>query len=99
MSSRVLLFPERPIRFEIPGDISERELIRYFTLAHGDQAVALKCRGIDNQLGFALSGYQEFLVQDPDGYLLRFSQHLGFGSSTPACRELLDRARWYLQDG
>ena len=24
-----------------------------------------------------LSGNREFLVQDPDGYLLRFSQHLG----------------------
>jgi len=27
--------------------------------------------------GETLSGYQEFLVQDPDGYLLRFSQHVG----------------------
>ncbi|HAT7741725.1 TPA: VOC family protein, partial [Vibrio vulnificus] len=24
-----------------------------------------------------LSGQKEFLVQDPDGYLLRFSQYLG----------------------
>lgn len=27
--------------------------------------------------GDALAGQREFLVQDPDGYLLRFSQHLG----------------------
>lgn len=27
--------------------------------------------------GDVLSGNLEFLVQDPDGYLLRFSQHLG----------------------
>jgi len=27
--------------------------------------------------GDVLSGQKEFLVQDPDGYLLRFSQHLG----------------------
>ncbi|WP_240455528.1 VOC family protein [Halomonas faecis] len=28
-------------------------------------------------IGDKLSGQREFLVQDPDGYLLRFSQHLG----------------------
>ena len=28
-------------------------------------------------IGEKLSGEKEFLVQDPDGYLLRFSQHLG----------------------
>ncbi|EPM4288782.1 bleomycin resistance protein [Vibrio alginolyticus] len=28
-------------------------------------------------VGEALSGQREFLVQDPDGYLLRFSQYLG----------------------
>ena len=27
--------------------------------------------------GDVLSGQKEFLVQDPDGYLLRFTQHLG----------------------
>ncbi|MBX9625809.1 MAG: VOC family protein [Gemmataceae bacterium] len=27
--------------------------------------------------GDALSGQREFVVQDPDGYLLRFCQHLG----------------------
>jgi catechol 2,3-dioxygenase-like lactoylglutathione lyase family enzyme len=27
--------------------------------------------------GEVLSGVREFLVQDPDGYVLRFSQHLG----------------------
>ncbi|HGF5182122.1 bleomycin resistance protein [Vibrio parahaemolyticus] len=27
--------------------------------------------------GNVLSGQREFLVQDPDGYLLRFTQHLG----------------------
>jgi len=29
------------------------------------------------QVGDVLSGQKEFLVQDPDGYLLRFVQHLG----------------------
>lgn len=29
------------------------------------------------RIGEVLSGAREFLVQDPDGYLLRFSQHLG----------------------
>ncbi|MCA3908309.1 VOC family protein [Vibrio vulnificus] len=28
-------------------------------------------------VGDSLSGQREFLVQDPDGYLLRFSQYLG----------------------
>ncbi|RXJ66852.1 hypothetical protein CS022_24490 [Veronia nyctiphanis] len=28
-------------------------------------------------VGESLSGQREFLVQDPDGYLLRFSQYLG----------------------
>lgn len=28
-------------------------------------------------IGDKLSGEREFLVQDPDGYLLRFTQHLG----------------------
>jgi len=28
-------------------------------------------------IGNVLSGEREFLVQDPDGYLLRFTQHLG----------------------
>ena len=28
-------------------------------------------------IGDSLSGQREFLVQDPDGYLLRFSQYLG----------------------
>ncbi|CAG9296815.1 hypothetical protein CEDIAZO_01973 [Celerinatantimonas diazotrophica] len=28
-------------------------------------------------VGLSLSGQREFLVQDPDGYLLRFSQYLG----------------------
>ncbi|EIJ2834600.1 bleomycin resistance protein [Vibrio parahaemolyticus] len=28
-------------------------------------------------VGHSLSGQREFLVQDPDGYLLRFSQYLG----------------------
>lgn len=28
-------------------------------------------------MGATLSGHREFLVQDPDGYLLRFSQYLG----------------------
>ncbi|MFX5244990.1 VOC family protein, partial [Acinetobacter baumannii] len=28
-------------------------------------------------IGGKLSGQREFLVQDPDGYLLRFSQYLG----------------------
>lgn len=29
------------------------------------------------EVGDKLSGMREFLVQDPDGYLLRFSQYLG----------------------
>ncbi len=29
------------------------------------------------ETGMTLSGAREFLVQDPDGYLLRFSQDLG----------------------
>ncbi len=29
------------------------------------------------RVAHTLSGNREFLVQDPDGYLLRFSQHLG----------------------
>ena len=28
-------------------------------------------------IGEKLSGQREFLVQDPDGYLLRFTQHIG----------------------
>ncbi|MCG9555931.1 VOC family protein [Vibrio sp. Isolate31] len=28
-------------------------------------------------IGEKLSGEREFLIQDPDGYLLRFTQHLG----------------------
>lgn len=28
-------------------------------------------------IGGVLSGQREFLIQDPDGYLLRFAQHLG----------------------
>lgn len=28
-------------------------------------------------IGDAVSGRREFLIQDPDGYLLRFSEHLG----------------------
>ena len=28
-------------------------------------------------VGFVLSGQKEFLVQDPDGYMLRFTQYLG----------------------
>ncbi|EPT0966545.1 bleomycin resistance protein [Vibrio vulnificus] len=30
-----------------------------------------------HDVGDSLSGQREFLVQDPDGYLLRFSQYLG----------------------
>ena len=29
------------------------------------------------ETGMTLSGAREFLIQDPDGYLLRFSQDLG----------------------
>lgn len=32
--------------------------------------------------GNVLSGAREFLVQDPDGYLLRFSEHLGTKAQT-----------------
>jgi hypothetical protein len=32
------------------------------------------CHRVDNQL----TGNREFLVLDTDGYLLRFTQHLGF---------------------
>jgi catechol 2,3-dioxygenase-like lactoylglutathione lyase family enzyme len=38
------------------------------------------CRGIEEEwyeTGGVLSGQREFLVQDPDGYLLRFSEFLG----------------------
>jgi hypothetical protein len=28
-------------------------------------------------IGEKLSGEKEFVIQDPDGYLLRFTQHLG----------------------
>ncbi|MCW7553748.1 hypothetical protein NX722_14130 [Endozoicomonas gorgoniicola] len=29
------------------------------------------------EVGSILSGQKEFLIQDPDGYLLRFTQYLG----------------------
>lgn len=34
-------------------------------------------------LGDELSGELELLVQDPDGYLLRFSEHLGMKTKAP----------------
>jgi hypothetical protein len=36
--------------------------------------------------GEAEVGYQQFLVQDPDGYLLRFGESLGLRPLSPAVR-------------
>ena len=36
------------------------------------------------RVGEAETGCREFLVQDPDGYLLRFSEHIGLRAATAA---------------
>lgn len=64
----------RGVNFQI--ELSDIEPV-YKRLKGADVVLFREPKDSWYDIGTSLSGQREFLVQDPDGYLLRFTQHLG----------------------
>lgn len=57
-------------------ECSDADLLRD-SLTNSDYPLYRETKDVWRETDNTLSGQREFLVQDPDGYLLRFSEHLG----------------------
>ncbi|MEY2844962.1 MAG: hypothetical protein RL076_508 [Chloroflexota bacterium] len=71
----------RGVNFQI--DVTDVAVLIATYAAHGITLYRPVCEVWYHTQPGVTEGVREFLVQDPDGYLLRFSQYLGQRTSTP----------------